>query len=115
VNDSCGHIVGDQVIQAVAENLKSSVRASDLLVRYGGDEFLVLIENISLETALKIAEKIRKGVLASEIFQCEELAHVNVSISAGVAVGAASWMALLAKADEALFRAKAKGKNTVSS
>lgn len=115
VNDSCGHIVGDQVIQAVAENLKSSVRASDLLVRYGGDEFLVLMETISLETALKIAEKIRKSVLASEIFQCEELADVNVSISAGVAVGAASWMALLAKADEALFRAKAKGKNTVSS
>lgn len=114
VNDRCGHIAGDWVIQAVAENLKSCVRASDLLVRYGGDEFLVLIENISQETALKVAEKIRKGVLASEILQCEELAEVNVSISAGVAVGAASWMALLARADEALFRAKAKGKNTVS-
>ncbi len=114
VNDRCGHIAGDWVIQAVAENLKSCVRASDLLVRYGGDEFLVLIENISQETALKVAEKIRKGVLASETLQCAELAEVKVSISAGVAVGAASWMALLARADEALFRAKAKGKNTVS-
>lgn len=115
VNDSLGHIVGDLVIQSVAESLKSCMRASDLLVRYGGDEFLVLIDDISLDTALRVAEKIRRTVLASELFQSEEFAQVNVSISAGVAVGAASWMALLARADEALFRAKAKGKNSVSS
>ena len=114
VNDSLGHIAGDLVIQSVAESLKSCMRASDLLVRYGGDEFLVLIEDISLDTALRIAEKIRRTVLASELFQSEEFGQVNVSISAGVAVGAASWMALLARADEALFRAKAKGKNSVS-
>lgn len=114
VNDSLGHIAGDLVIQSVAESLKSCMRSSDLLVRYGGDEFLVLIEDISLDTALRIAEKIRRTVLASELFQSEEFGQVNVSISAGVAVGAASWMALLARADEALFRAKAKGKNTVS-
>jgi len=98
----------------VAESLKSCMRASDLLVRYGGDEFLVLIEDIGLDTALRIAEKIRRTVLASELFQSEEFGQVSVSISAGVAVGAASWMALLARADEALFRAKAKGKNSVS-
>ena len=115
VNDSYGHITGDLVIQAVAESLKESVRTSDLLVRYGGDEFLVLIENISLATALKIAEKIRKSVAKSDVFQPENFERVQVSISAGVAVGAASWMGLLAKADQALFRAKAKGKNTVSS
>ena len=97
----------------MAESLKESVRTSDLLVRYGGDEFLVLIENISLATALKIAEKIRKSVAKSDVFQPENFERVQVSISAGVAVGAASWMGLLAKADEALFRAKAKGKNTV--
>lgn len=114
VNDRFGHIVGDAVIQSVAESLKASIRASDLLVRYGGDEFLVLVENISLERALKIAEKIRKAVLASDLFQREGFEQVNVSISAGAAVGAESWIALLARADEALFRAKAKGKNSVS-
>ncbi|CAM2985818.1 GGDEF domain-containing protein [Acinetobacter celticus] len=115
VNDSYGHITGDLVIQAVAESLKESVKTSDLLVRYGGDEFLVLIENISIATALKIAEKIRKSVAKSDVFQPENFERIQVSISAGVAVGAGSWMGLLAKADEALFRAKAKGKNTVSS
>lgn len=115
VNDTSGHIVGDLVIQAVAESLKSCVRTSDLLVRYGGDEFLVLIENIGLENATKLAEKIRRTVLKSEVLQQENFRHLNVSISAGVAVGAGSWMALLARADEALFRAKAEGKNSVSS
>lgn len=97
VNDSYGHITGDLVIQAVAESLKESVRTSDLLVRYGGDEFLVLIENISLATALRIAEKIRKSVAKSDVFQPENFERVQVSISAGVAVGAGSWMGLLAK------------------
>ena len=114
VNDRFGHIVGDAVIQAVAKCLKDSIRASDLLVRYGGDEFLVLVENIRLERAIKIAEKIRKAVLALDLFQQEGFEQVNISISAGAAVGAESWLALLARADEALFRAKAKGKNSVS-
>lgn len=114
VNDNLGHIMGDAVIRTVAECLENTVRTSDLLVRYGGDEFLVLMENVSLPAALKIAEKIRKAVLASELFASEAFDQVKVSISAGVAVGAPSWMELLAQADEALFRAKAKGKNTVS-
>ena len=59
VNDEYGHMVGDQVIKLVAEILKASVRNSDLIVRYGGDEFLVLVEDISLEHALNLAEKMR--------------------------------------------------------
>ena len=114
VNDCFGHIVGDAVIRSVAESLKESIRASDLLVRYGGDEFLVLIENVELPAALKIAEKIRRNILGSNLFQRDGLEQVSVSISAGVAVGAECWLALLARADEALFRAKAKGKNSVS-
>ena len=58
VNDQYGHIIGDQVIQLVAERLKANIRASDLLVRYGGDEFLVLIENIEMQHAFMLANKI---------------------------------------------------------
>ena len=115
VNDVYGHLMGDQVIQCVAEKLKENIRTSDLLVRYGGDEFIVLIENVGMERALKIAEKIR-----SEIYEAKPLDNVRcpdlkVSISIGVAIGATSWMALLEKADRALFQAKEQGKNKVAS
>ena len=115
VNDVYGHLMGDQVIQFVAEKLKENIRTSDLLVRYGGDEFIVLIENVGMERALKIAEKIR-----SEIYEAKPLDNVRcpdlkVSISIGIAIGATSWMALLEKADRALFQAKEQGKNKVAS
>ena len=117
VNDVYGHLMGDQVIQFVAEKLKENIRTSDLLVRYGGDEFIVLIENVGMERALKIAEKIRAEIYEAKSvdnLRCPDL-KVSISISIGVAIGATSWMALLEKADRALFQAKEQGKNKVAS
>lgn len=113
VNDEYGHIVGDQVIKLVAEILKASVRNSDLIVRYGGDEFLVLVEDISLEHALNLAEKIRFKLSKQAIETSDLKTPLYVSSSIGVAVGALSWLDLFQKADQALLRAKAKGKNVV--
>lgn len=117
VNDVYGHSMGDQVIQFVAEKLKENIRTFDLLVRYGGDEFIVLIENVGMERALKIAEKIRSEIYEAKSVdnvRCPDL-KVSISISIGVAIGATSWMALLEKADRALFQAKEQGKNKVAS
>ena len=115
VNDVYGHLMGDQVIQFVAEKLKENIRTSDLLVRYGGDEFIVLIENIGMERALKIAEKIRCEIYEAKSVDSVRCPDLKVSISIGVAIGATSWMALLEKADRALFQAKEQGKNKVAS
>ena len=115
VNDIYGHLMGDQVIQFVAEKLKENIRTSDLLVRYGGDEFIVLIENIGMERALKIAEKIRCEIYEAKSVDSVRCPDLKVSISIGVAIGATSWMALLEKADRALFQAKEQGKNKVAS
>jgi diguanylate cyclase (GGDEF)-like protein len=115
VNDVHGHLVGDQVIQFVAEKLKDNIRTSDLLVRYGGDEFIVLIENISMERALKIAEKIRCEIYEAASMDSTRSPDLSVTISIGVAIGAASWTELLEKADRALFQAKEQGKNKVAS
>ena len=119
VNDVYGHLMGDQVIQFVAEKLKENIRTSDLLVRYGGDEFIVLIENVGMERALKIAEKIRSEIYEAKSVddvRCGDLkVSISISISIGVAIGATSWMALLEKADRALFQAKEQGKNKVAS
>lgn len=115
VNDVYGHLMGDQVIQFVSEKLKENIRTSDLLVRYGGDEFIVLIENVGMERALKIAEKIRSEIYEAKSVDNVRCPDLKVSISIGVAIGAASWMALLEKADRALFQAKKQGKNKVAS
>jgi len=113
VNDQYGHIIGDQVIQLVAERLKANVRATDLLVRYGGDEFLVLIENIQMQQALIVADKIRAEVAERHIVTAAG-DEIQISVSIGVAIGAVSWMALLSNADDALFAAKAKGRNAMA-
>ncbi|MFH7806240.1 GGDEF domain-containing protein [Acinetobacter haemolyticus] len=113
VNDTFGHIVGDEVIKLIAEKLQLNVRASDLIVRYGGDEFLVLIEHINFPEAWAIANKILQEISRSELYIAELNQNIRVSVSAGVVVGGASWMSLLEKADKSLFQAKANGKNAV--
>ncbi|MBK0063478.1 MULTISPECIES: sensor domain-containing diguanylate cyclase [unclassified Acinetobacter] len=113
VNDEHGHMVGDQVIQLVAEELKISVRSSDLIVRYGGDEFLVLMEDVELEQALTLAENIRFKLNQKKISVSDFEVPIQISLSIGVTVGADNWLALFQKADQALLRAKAKGKNVV--
>lgn len=113
VNDQYGHIVGDQVIVMIADQLKQHVRSSDLIVRYGGDEFLVVIENIQMDVAKAIAESIRLGISKKRIVISNMDEAIQVSVSIGVAIGAGSWLELLEKADQSMLRAKAKGKNVV--
>ena len=113
VNDQYGHIVGDQVIVMIADQLKQHVRSSDLIVRYGGDEFLVVIENIKMDVAKAIAESIRLGISKERIVVSNMDEAIQVSVSIGVAIGAGSWLELLEKADQSMLRAKAKGKNVV--
>ncbi|MDD9315086.1 GGDEF domain-containing protein [Acinetobacter lactucae] len=113
VNDRYGHIVGDRVIVSIAEQLKQNIRSSDLIVRYGGDEFLILLEQVQFVDARLLAEKIRMAISLEEIdlSGTEEKLHVSVSI--GFAIGAANWIELLEKADNSLLKAKAKGRNAV--
>lgn len=113
VNDQYGHIVGDQVITMIADQLKRNVRASDLIVRYGGDEFLIVLENIQMDAAKAIAESIRLGVIQENIMIPSLAKEIQVSVSIGIAIGANSWLELLEKADQSLLKAKAKGKNVV--
>lgn len=115
VNDQFGHILGDEVIKTVAQQLNMCVRHSDLIIRYGGDEFLIVIEDISQENALIIAEKIRANLSQKCVESTETHEKIQVSVSIGVAVGAQSWLNLFTQADQALLRAKNNGKNTIGS
>ncbi|MEI6623232.1 MAG: GGDEF domain-containing protein, partial [Actinomycetes bacterium] len=111
VNDSYGHAVGDQVLRAVAQALEAAVRVTDVVGRYGGEEFLVLLPNVGLEQALEFAEQMRVGVrLIPVAFRPEP-----VTASFGVA----QWThgdnvaSLVDRADDALYAAKRAGRDRV--
>ena len=113
INDTHGHPMGDKVLKAVAQSLKTYIRKSDVLGRFGGEEFIILFPDIRAAALPLIAEKIRKGV------ETARPAGIPVTISIGVEHGVIqddpektlfSW---ISKADERLYKAKTGGRNCV--
>lgn len=113
VNDRFGHILGDSVIVEIARCLKANIAQSDLIVRFGGDEFVILIDRIQWDWALQISESILADVSRLSFNSSMSTEQLNVSVSIGVATGAESWEALFTRADASLFKAKAQGRNKV--
>ncbi len=113
VNDTHGHIVGDRVLRAIADALAKTVRNTDAIHRYGGDEFVVTLPSADAQGALCVAERIRTTVESLRITQG------NVHIMASVSVGLAEhrpgegFAELFQRADQALYRAKELGRNRV--
>jgi two-component system cell cycle response regulator len=114
INDAHGHDVGDVVLRRAAAALKSGVRAQDVVCRFGGDEFLVICPDTTLEAALGCAERMRRAVEAAII--TTSLPDLRCSISTGVAVrddAMADPGALIKRADQGVFAAKERGRNRV--
>ena len=111
VNDTHGHDVGDSVLKLFVEEIKNNIRESDIFIRYGGEEFVLLLPNTDLENAKVITEKLRKV-----IEDCNQINFLRFTISIGVAAFIASednLESILKKADEALYEAKNSGRNRV--
>jgi two-component system cell cycle response regulator len=118
INDGFGHDVGDEVLREFAVRLASNVRAIDLPCRYGGEEFVVVMPDTSLQDAERIAERIRLHVAGSpfRVMGGQELLSVTISIGVAATLGAGDRPeALLKRADEGLYEAKASGRNRVIS
>jgi diguanylate cyclase (GGDEF)-like protein len=115
-NDRFGHMAGDRALSAVANILSRQFRPRDLLVRYGGDEFAVLLPEIDESMALTIADRVRESVCGGTGDGSDSLIQIPVEISMGIAeLGEDSDLTgLLRAADAALYRAKHAGRNTVS-
>jgi two-component system cell cycle response regulator len=116
INDSYGHDVGDEVLQDFALRLATNVRAIDLACRYGGEEFVVIMPETSMEAAEMVAERLRNHVAGSPFRVAKGQELLSVTISVGVAVtlpGEDSPDALLKRADAAVYEAKAAGRNVV--
>ena len=112
VNDNHGHEGGDLVLQQIANLIASSVRSSDFVFRYGGEELLVVLVEVGAEKALAIAENIRLKVLNNPL-QLAGQKTVQVTMSGGVASfdGHPDYDHLIRRADKALYQAKARGRN----
>jgi diguanylate cyclase (GGDEF)-like protein len=115
-NDMFGHIAGDRALSAVSQILKSQFRPRDLLVRYGGDEFAVLLPGATQAQALEIADRARQAVSGTTGDSNDSLIQIPIKISMGVAELAANGdlESLIRAADAALYRAKHAGRNNVS-
>lgn len=111
INDQCGHKMGDVVLQEMASVVKRVLRESDKLFRWGGDEFVILLQETSLKNAFKAAEKVRKTVEAYD-FEIENR-NITISIGAGEFIKDENIDQFLSIVDNALLKAKTKGKNRV--
>jgi diguanylate cyclase (GGDEF)-like protein len=114
INDVHGHKAGDDALVCVGRVLKSCVRAGDRAIRWGGEEFLVVLPGVALTQAMELAERLRSKVGAARV---NEMGLFSLSVSAGVAEMAAGESAseLLRRADLAMYRAKRQGRNAVRS
>jgi two-component system, cell cycle response regulator len=113
VNDTYGHLCGDEVLQAVTRRMKECIRPYDTLGRYGGEEFLILASNTDAAGTLALAERIR-GMVESKAI-ATHAGEVSVTVSLGVAVStdapSGDPQIILRCADKALYRAKELGRN----
>ena len=116
VNDSYGHPAGDKVLREVARRISSCVRKSDVAVRYGGEEFMLILPGASAESLPIVGEKIRLAISAAPIELGADETALPLTISVGLAAFRADsddGEALIARADAALYRAKEGGRNRV--
>ncbi|RWR00920.1 diguanylate cyclase [[Pantoea] beijingensis] len=114
-NDNYGHAMGDRALARVSVAIRNAVRSRDIVTRYGGEEFLVLLTNVNAPMAMKLAERIRQYVIGLAIpHRFNEQVSPHVTISAGIApLFENDFDQALAKADRALYLAKSQGRNAI--
>ena len=114
INDNYGHDAGDVVMKFLATILKEEVRAFDLVARYGGDEFIIMLVNANQGQAYSIAERIRSAVAKTPV--TVDSRTLNIHLSGGISSFDAKdpeLKVILKRADDALYRAKRQGRNRV--
>ena len=111
VNDTYGHPAGDQVLQGVARALNEVARGDDVLFRWGGEEFMVLLSDCTLDQAKASAERFRTRIEDLTLYRGDTTLQVTVSVGAAQLQSNEDIDALISRADKALYQAKSKGRN----
>lgn len=110
INDTYGHNAGDYVLKKIVEIVKKNIRKSDYLIRWGGEEFLILLPETDIESAIKVAEKLRTLV---ENYQFKDIGKVTISLGVAQIKTGEKLDHAIKRADEALYLAKNRGRNRV--
>ena len=114
INDSYGHPAGDRLLKGVAQKIKATLRGTDFLARFGGDEYAVILVKTDYSTATEVAWKLCEEVRASRFLLDDAALTVTLSIGIAAATGSDTEESLLKRADKALYCVKAAGRNGVS-
>lgn len=114
INDRHGHQTGDAVLRAIADRLKGGLRASDLAVRWGGEEFLLVLKGCARGEAERIAGNLREAVMTTPIEALGQNIHATISLGVSEYDGKETTDQLVDRVDRALYRAKAAGRNRVA-
>ncbi|MEJ1966975.1 MAG: diguanylate cyclase [Gammaproteobacteria bacterium] len=114
VNDRFGHTAGDDFLRHVASSLRESVRAGDLIARFGGDEFLVMLERTSEDAAVRVGQTMLKALADNEFLWTGQALPARASLGVGMGSGKdTTWVTVLERADVACYDAKSSGGNCV--
>jgi len=113
INDTYGHPTGDVVLKTLVQKIRRSIRESDILFRWGGEEFLIILPESDVNIASNIAEKIRKTVEDLEITFSGKTISVTISMGVGTMSEVDTSDDLIMRSDKALYAAKEKGRNRV--
>jgi diguanylate cyclase (GGDEF)-like protein len=113
INDGHGHAAGDAVLRAFAARLRAGVRRGDVLARWGGEEFMLLLPDTGPEQALALLERIRADVAASAMPGLDPALRISFSGGLGIRRGNEPFSDTIGRADKALYRAKATGRNRI--
>ena len=115
INDTYGHLVGDQVLRVAAGRMLSAARTNDEICRYGGEEFLFILQNTDIAGGEGVAERVRTHIHGDAMRCGDKEIHVSLSLGVAEACDGDTVNALIAKADAALYAAKRAGRNCVRS
>ncbi|WP_339532812.1 GGDEF domain-containing protein [Pseudomonas mucidolens] len=114
VNDSHGHATGDKVLKAIAGLIKSQLRNVDMVFRFGGEEFLILLSNTGREAAALVGERLRKAAQAQDYWADTTRIELTVSLGCSTLLPGENADSLLRRADSALYVAKREGRNRLA-
>ena len=113
INDNCGHDEGDRLLKKIAQIVQGCLRDTDMLFRYGGDEFVAALPQTEIQGAIDVADRILNSVKKLDVKECPEFADIGMSIGLSMLQAGDDFSRYFKRVDQALYKAKKSGKHRV--
>ncbi|VAX01514.1 diguanylate cyclase/phosphodiesterase (GGDEF & EAL domains) with PAS/PAC sensor(s) [hydrothermal vent metagenome] len=114
INDKYGHLVGDEVLKHTASRINGALRNIDVVGRYGGEEFIILLPNTNLDTAIIICERIRAAIAEAPVKYGDSLIYTTISLGVTIVTNGDTINSIIERADALMYQSKQKGRNCVT-